>query len=287
MASMIAISLYVELPRVAFQAERQREQLLMERGEQYKRAIGLFLRTNKNTRWPASIEELENFNNHRSLRKRYIDPMTGKDEWRLIHIQNGVLMDSITNKKPDSQQQAALAPSGFINELQGLGQQGGTGSQSAINPGLRRRASDGGPSVGPDGQPIPGAAGGTGVAGRLIRACPPLPGACRELLAGKRLNGQGGIAGLLGIPAVPVGQNRPNRANQQSEPRRNDVFGMTGGGLRPRNPRCRARRRKVSGPTARRAVTARAFRSIHRRRRRRQGCCRTCSRSLVPADCRV
>src|SRR3984957_13030227 len=104
MASMIAISLYMELPRAAFQAERQREQLLMERGEQYKRAVGLFLRTNKNTRWPATIEELENFNNRRSLRRRYIDPMTGKEEWRLIHIQNGVLLDSITNQKADPTQ---------------------------------------------------------------------------------------------------------------------------------------------------------------------------------------
>jgi hypothetical protein len=32
MASLIAISLYMEMPRVAFQAERQKEQLLMERG---------------------------------------------------------------------------------------------------------------------------------------------------------------------------------------------------------------------------------------------------------------
>ncbi len=72
--------------------------MLVERGEQYKRAIGLFLRTNKNTRWPACIEELENFNNRRFLRRRYLDPITGKDEWRLIHIANGVLTDSVTNK---------------------------------------------------------------------------------------------------------------------------------------------------------------------------------------------
>src|SRR5580700_9144041 len=152
MASLIAISLYMELPRVAFQAERQKEQLLLERGEQYKRAIGLFLRTNKNSRWPASIEELESYNNHRSLRKRYLDPMTGKDEWRLIHIQNGVLQDSVTNKKTNNAtQQAGLSNDGFITELQGLGQQA-TDSQ-ATNPALRRRASDGGSALGPDGQP--------------------------------------------------------------------------------------------------------------------------------------
>jgi hypothetical protein len=204
MASLIAISLYMELPRVAFQAERQKEQLLIEHGEQYKRAIGLFLRTNKNSRWPASIEELESYNNHRSLRKRYIDPITGKDEWRLIHIQNGVLQDSVTNKKTNNAtQQAGLSNDGFITELQGLGQQA-TDSQ-ATNPALRRRPSDGGGSaVGPDGQPLPGAPAGP------YPGVPPSPGSVPPGfvlpgMAGTQgaPNGQVGIPGLLGIPTVP------------------------------------------------------------------------------------
>jgi hypothetical protein len=207
MASMIAISLYMEIPRVAFQAERQKEQLLIEHGEQYKRAIGLFLRTNKNTRWPASIEELESYNNHRSLRKRYIDPMTGKDEWRLIHIQNGVLQDSVTNKKTNNaNQQAGLSNDGFITELQGLGQQA-TDSQ-ATNPALRRRASDGGPAeMGPDGQPLPNAA--TGSTGTYPGVPPPPgsvpPGVALPGVPGSQgaPNGQFGIPGMLGIPTVP------------------------------------------------------------------------------------
>jgi hypothetical protein len=207
MASMIAISLYMELPRVAFQAERQKEQLLIEHGEQYKRAIGLFLRTNKNARWPASIEELESYNNHRSLRKRYIDPITGKDEWRLIHIQNGVLQDSVTNKKTNNaNQQAGLSNDGFITELQGLGQQ--APDSQATNPALRRRASDGGGSaLGPDGQPLPSAP--TGSTGTYPGAPPP-PGSAPPVfvlpgVAGTQgaPNGQAGIPGLLGIPAVP------------------------------------------------------------------------------------
>ena len=206
MASLIAISLYMELPRVAFQAERQKEQLLMERGEQYKRAIGLFLRTNKNTRWPASIEELESYNNHRSLRKRYIDPMTGKDEWRLIHIQNGVLQDSVTNKKTNNaNQQAGLSNDGFITELQGLGQQA-TDSQ-ATNPALRRRTSEGGSAVGPDGQPLPNApTGSTGMYPGLQPAPGSMPpGFVVPGVAGAQgaPNGQAGIPGLLGIPTVP------------------------------------------------------------------------------------
>lgn len=43
MAAVIAITLYMEIPRVAFETQRQKEQLLVERGEQYKRAIKLFV----------------------------------------------------------------------------------------------------------------------------------------------------------------------------------------------------------------------------------------------------
>ena len=92
MASVVAITLYLEIPRVAMQNERSKEQLLIDRGEQYKRAIQLF--TKKAGRYPARIEELESFQNQRFLRHRYIDPMTGKDEWRLVHIANGILTDS-------------------------------------------------------------------------------------------------------------------------------------------------------------------------------------------------
>ena len=42
MAAILAITLYKEIPRVAFETQRQKELLLIERGEQYKRAIALF-----------------------------------------------------------------------------------------------------------------------------------------------------------------------------------------------------------------------------------------------------
>src|SRR5204862_1395467 len=92
MAAMIAISLYLEIPRVAMESERAKEQLLIDRGEQYKRAIQLF--TKKAGRYPGDIKELESFQNMRFLRHRYIDPMTGKDEWRNNHIQGGILNES-------------------------------------------------------------------------------------------------------------------------------------------------------------------------------------------------
>ena len=92
MASVVAITLYLEIPRVAMESERAKEQLLIDRGEQYKRAIQLF--TKKAGHYPGEIKDLESFQNQRFLRHRYIDPMTGKDEWRIIHIQGGVLTDS-------------------------------------------------------------------------------------------------------------------------------------------------------------------------------------------------
>ena len=43
MAALIALYLYAQLPRVAFESERDKEQTLIDRGEQYKRAIQLYV----------------------------------------------------------------------------------------------------------------------------------------------------------------------------------------------------------------------------------------------------
>src|ERR1039457_2573525 len=71
MASVLAITLYMELPRIAMQSQRDKEETLIDRGEQYKRAIQLFVK--KANRYPGDLKELENFQNQRFLRHRYID----------------------------------------------------------------------------------------------------------------------------------------------------------------------------------------------------------------------
>src|ERR1700760_1750158 len=83
LAAPVALMLYQQMPRVAFESEREKEQLLQDRGQQYVRAIQLYYTAFK--KYPSKIEDLENTNNKRFLRRRYIDPMTGKDKWRLIH----------------------------------------------------------------------------------------------------------------------------------------------------------------------------------------------------------
>src|SRR5262252_10816608 len=87
------------MPRAAFETVRDKEQMLIDRGNQYKRAIEVYYAVNK--RYPAKLEDLENTNDKRFLRRRYIDPLTGKDEWRLIHVNAaGLLTDSLVQKPP-------------------------------------------------------------------------------------------------------------------------------------------------------------------------------------------
>ncbi len=99
LASAVALMLYRQMPREAFESERDKEQMLIDRGEQYKRAIYLYYAQN-NRQWPTKIEDLENTNNHRYLRHRYIDPYTGKDEWRLVHTNGTFLTDSLVTPPP-------------------------------------------------------------------------------------------------------------------------------------------------------------------------------------------
>jgi len=139
MAATVAIMLYMELPRVAFEAQRDKEQLLIDRGEQYSRAVTLFVR--KFNRFPADLDALQNTQNLRFLRRKYIDPMTGKDDWRIIHAgPGGVFTDSLVygKKKGDKQQGE---PQNFISELQQTGGIQAAGNQG-VNLATRVRPSD-------------------------------------------------------------------------------------------------------------------------------------------------
>jgi len=65
------------------QIKRDHEEELIHRGVQYSRAVRKFYK--KFGRYPTRIEELENTNNYRSLRRRYKDPITQKD-FKLLHL---------------------------------------------------------------------------------------------------------------------------------------------------------------------------------------------------------
>src|SRR3974377_2335121 len=68
---------------IKFDIERDREEEMIHRGVQYSRAIRAYYK--KFQRYPTKIEDLESSNNQRFLRKRYKDPITGKD-FKLLHF---------------------------------------------------------------------------------------------------------------------------------------------------------------------------------------------------------
>ena len=220
-AAIIAISLYMEIPRVAFESQRQKEQLLMERGAQYKRAIQMFLAANK--RWPATIEELENFNNRRYLRKRFVDPMTGKKEWRFIHINNGILIDSLV-QKPKGPQAAASSQSQLVAEIPISTADTTNGGQPGVNPAMRRRASDGMmPGVGGNGsgQPAdpnnPNDPNNPQNPGYPGQPYPGMPGQPGQTYPGMAVQPGQYPPGVLPPPGVPVMPGQPGAYGQNTQ----------------------------------------------------------------------
>ncbi len=84
MLAILIISMAVAVPMVRKSIQRDREVETMQRGKQYVRAIQLYYR--KFHRYPPNIDALVKTNEIRFLRKRYTDPMTGKDDWKPIQF---------------------------------------------------------------------------------------------------------------------------------------------------------------------------------------------------------
>ncbi|HEY1213666.1 MAG TPA: hypothetical protein VGE93_08540 [Bryobacteraceae bacterium] len=143
---IVLLTLGVAAPTMLKSLRRDQEVESMHRAQQYQRAIRLYYL--KLGHYPASIDQLENTNNMRFLRRRYVDPLTGKDDWRLIHFGQAKAQIKGFFGKP-------IAPTGG-----GLGAAAGMGSNigginTTANPGL-----GGSPGLGATGSS--GATGSTG-----------------------------------------------------------------------------------------------------------------------------
>lgn len=82
MMAILILSLSIAVPRVKAAIQRDREVETMQRGKQYIRAVQLYYK--KFNSYPPNIDALVKTNNIRFLRKKYIDPTTGKDEWKPV-----------------------------------------------------------------------------------------------------------------------------------------------------------------------------------------------------------
>ncbi len=118
MAAIILIALSVAAPIIAKDLRRQKELESQHRAEQYVRAIRLFYRKTHN--YPANIDALKNTSNIRFLRQEYVDPLTGKSDWKLIHLG----------------EQKTTVKGFFGQELGGIGSPGSLGSAAGLSSGI-------------------------------------------------------------------------------------------------------------------------------------------------------
>ncbi|MCX6598521.1 MAG: hypothetical protein NTV70_19390 [Acidobacteria bacterium] len=154
MAGAVAILLYLELPRAVFESARLKEDLLVERGEEYKKAIKRYYVKNK--RYPPTMEELEQSGGVRFLRRKYKDPMTGKDEWRIIHMGPMGLTDSKVDKPQAEKKEVHQSSIGEGYQVGGGNvpnpNEAGGGAQGIA---MRQRPSDRMPNPGQGGDQVP------------------------------------------------------------------------------------------------------------------------------------
>src|SRR5580658_3259252 len=119
MLAVLIIAMAVAAPKVKEDIQREREVETMQRGKQYIRAIQLYYR--KFHAYPPNVDALVKTQEIRFLRKKYIDPTTGKDEWKPIQFGQ--------NKAPTAM--------GFFGQplggssIAGTGPSGGNGLQGA------------------------------------------------------------------------------------------------------------------------------------------------------------
>jgi type II secretory pathway pseudopilin PulG len=93
--TLIAMAALAVLPQIAQQVQRDREEELLHRGTEYMRAVKKYYK--KFGRYPSRVEELENTNQVRFLRKRFKDPMTrdpkqnGEQEFKFVRMGDPLL----------------------------------------------------------------------------------------------------------------------------------------------------------------------------------------------------
>lgn len=93
--TILLVSLTAAMPSIYVEGQREREEELIFRGNEYARAIAFFHR--RFNRYPTSVDELLRTSGMRFLRRAYSDPMSRDGKWRFIHTATtGAVLDSRT-----------------------------------------------------------------------------------------------------------------------------------------------------------------------------------------------
>jgi hypothetical protein len=162
--ALMIIVAAVAIPKISFQIRRDREEELIHRGVQYSRAIRSYYK--KFGRYPTKIEDLENTNNLRFLRKRYKDPMNcpkGKcQDFKLLHfgevqlsLSGGIGGGGIPGATPMGTLAGTNLPGGLSGTGGTFGQQTAFGGGAGLtnSPGGLGSSSNNAPGAGPSGTP--------------------------------------------------------------------------------------------------------------------------------------
>ena len=134
--SLMVIAAAAVAPAIGVAIQRDREEELIHRGVQYTRAIRKF--TRKFGHYPASLDELQNSNGQRFLRRKYKDPITGKD-FKLLHFADvqlsngpGVAAFMLASQPPGTQApNPDDTPSGASNMGPSASPQAGAGTDGS------------------------------------------------------------------------------------------------------------------------------------------------------------
>jgi hypothetical protein len=190
--TLILIALSIEGPRIAQQIKREKEEELVHRGKDFAYAVKRFAHKNGG-RYPVSIEQLEDTNHVRFLRKRYKDPMTGDSDWRLVHYGEAQITIPTTNST-----NPGLNPS---TQNPGLG--GGTTPTTQNNTSTNGGSTFGSGSSG-------GLGGGSSFGGGSSTfgggSTPPVLNANSQINAAPNQNGSTGQMGSLTTSGIGNGQ---------------------------------------------------------------------------------
>src|SRR5271157_4791852 len=135
MMAFMIIAASIEAPQMVQQLKRDREEEMIHRGTEYARAIKKYYK--KFGRYPANLEQLDNTNQIRFLRKRYKDPLTKDGKWKLLNYGD---IQSILNPNAPGTPAATLgAPAqnafGQSSAVTSIGTTGTPSSQLPVGPG--------------------------------------------------------------------------------------------------------------------------------------------------------
>lgn len=120
--------------KIDFEIRRDQEQEMIHRGVQYSRAIRSYYK--KFGRYPTRLEDLDNTNNLRYLRKHYKDPLNKNKDFRLLHFgEQGVNLAGglVGGGIPGANPAAGLNGSGQGNSAFGGGTAGSILGNTGVN----------------------------------------------------------------------------------------------------------------------------------------------------------